>query len=386
MKSLYKSIYLNLITTLILAFAIFIILLFIPFKGNISGFYRIGNTLKVSPYLNQNELLIFHGGCDGQQFLTLALDPLMLNPQTKEALDNPSYRAKRIMFPALGYISGGGSPGLILYSLAIINFLSLAFLIFIASLWLKQISKPEKWAIYLLAIPSIWLVLSMSTSEILCAAFSMAALLYYKKNLIFPTILFLTFAVLTKETAFLMFIVILLSVLVKKRYNYVLYLLVPIVIFILWNLYLFYFLQLKDHSYEVTHHFSFPFQGIIQKFSYFLHADKRGLMYFFDFGTFCLLLFVIIVGVINAIKNFRIFSELSLIFFFQVALFLMFRTPILNNFGDYTRVCLEIYLYSFLMFPWSNKLNVKIISSASVLLSVGYIVGYLMQSSLHLPY
>lgn len=87
---------------------LFVIILFVKFNGNITGFYRIGSTLRKSQLLDRQELFIHKGktGNDGQLFLALSLDPLLRNPSTVTALDSPRYRAKRIMYPVMGYILG----------------------------------------------------------------------------------------------------------------------------------------------------------------------------------------------------------------------------------------------------------------------------------------
>ena len=48
------------------------------FEKNITGFFLIGETFKKSPFLDENKILIVKNevGYDGQQFLSLAFDPL----------------------------------------------------------------------------------------------------------------------------------------------------------------------------------------------------------------------------------------------------------------------------------------------------------------------
>lgn len=362
--------------------SIFFIMLFVGFKGNITGFFCIGSTFNKSPLLEQKNIIIIPGnGYDGQQFLTLALDPLLLNPQTKNALDDPYYRSKRIMYPLLGYIFGAGSPRVIPYSLVIINFFGLIFLIFIASLWLKQNSKPERWALIILSIPSVWVVLIRSTSELLCAAFILAALYYcYMKKKYFITIVFLTLAIFTKETAILALIVILFSTIVKKNYRFIIYLSIPVFLYILWNSYLYFILQRGHPSYLFLRHFSIPLEGIIWKYLSFLNANKYDVSLLFDMGGFFFLFSVVIIGMITAIKNFRIYPELSTLFTLQVLLFIMYTTAILDDFYSYTRICMEIYLFCFLMLSWSNRIIKKFIPIISIIISIGFIIGVFLQT------
>ena len=66
------------------------------------GLARIGDQRPLSPRLAA-ELVIQHGkrGNDGQQLLSLALEPLQSLPDTSRALDNPIYRGKRLLYPQL---------------------------------------------------------------------------------------------------------------------------------------------------------------------------------------------------------------------------------------------------------------------------------------------
>lgn len=101
------------------------------FQGNITGFFRIGDVLPFSPYLDASKAMIATGelGYDGQQFLTLAFDPWVRNPLTLEALDNPVYRYSRILYPLLGHGLALGRPALIPYSLVLINLVCLPLMV-----------------------------------------------------------------------------------------------------------------------------------------------------------------------------------------------------------------------------------------------------------------
>lgn len=60
-------------------------------------------------------------GFDGQYYAQIALDPLLRDPQLKIALDNPPYRARRILLPWLAWIGGLGKPFWILNVYAALN-------------------------------------------------------------------------------------------------------------------------------------------------------------------------------------------------------------------------------------------------------------------------
>ena len=60
-------------------------------------------------------------GFDGQLYAEIALDPLLRDPQLKTALDNPPYRAHRILLPWLAWLTGLGRPAWVLSAYALMN-------------------------------------------------------------------------------------------------------------------------------------------------------------------------------------------------------------------------------------------------------------------------
>ena len=84
--------------------AIATVLLVMTFDGEITGFFRIGDVLPLSPFVNKESVRVVQGeiGYDGQYFLTIALDPTLDDNGTINALDNPKYRYKRIGYPLAG--------------------------------------------------------------------------------------------------------------------------------------------------------------------------------------------------------------------------------------------------------------------------------------------
>ena len=60
-------------------------------------------------------------GFDGQFYAELSLDPLLRDPQLKNALDDPPYRAHRILMPWLAWIGGLGRPAWVLNVYAVLN-------------------------------------------------------------------------------------------------------------------------------------------------------------------------------------------------------------------------------------------------------------------------
>jgi hypothetical protein len=60
-------------------------------------------------------------GFDGQWYAQMALDPLLRDPQTRVAIDNPPYRARRILLPWLAWLGGLGRPAWVLNVYAALN-------------------------------------------------------------------------------------------------------------------------------------------------------------------------------------------------------------------------------------------------------------------------
>ncbi|HTB80492.1 MAG TPA: hypothetical protein VK717_06365 [Opitutaceae bacterium] len=83
-----------------------------------------------------------HWGFDGQHYAQIALDPLLRDPQIKQAIDNPPYRARRIFLPWLAWIGGLGHPFWVINLYAGLNLVFwLGFVVMMAVLF-----RPHGWA------------------------------------------------------------------------------------------------------------------------------------------------------------------------------------------------------------------------------------------------
>jgi hypothetical protein len=81
-------------------------------------------------------------GFDGQHYAQLSLDPLLRDPKIKVALDNPPYRARRILLPWLAWLGGLGHPFWVLNVYAALNLLFwVGFAVMMAVLF-----RPYGWA------------------------------------------------------------------------------------------------------------------------------------------------------------------------------------------------------------------------------------------------
>jgi hypothetical protein len=74
------------------------------------------------PALEGQPLHVFpNPGYDGQFYAQLAVDPDVSKPEVQAALDNPRYRARRILLPAIIHVLGAGNTWLTLNIFALAN-------------------------------------------------------------------------------------------------------------------------------------------------------------------------------------------------------------------------------------------------------------------------
>jgi len=79
------------------------------FDGDLRGVARFGWKYPLPPAVADVPQLT-RPGYDGQFYAILASDPLLHDRATIRGMDNPAYRAMRILLPLLAWISVGGSP------------------------------------------------------------------------------------------------------------------------------------------------------------------------------------------------------------------------------------------------------------------------------------
>jgi hypothetical protein len=77
---------------------------------------------------------------DGAFYAQLALDPLLRDPAIDRALDNPPYRARRILFSWTAYALGLGRPSWVIQAYALQNLLAWVLLALLMTRWLPLTS------------------------------------------------------------------------------------------------------------------------------------------------------------------------------------------------------------------------------------------------------
>ena len=353
----------------LVAFAVVVFLQFYKFQGEVTGFFRIGSEMPLSPYLNPQKAFIHMGkvGNDGQQFLTLALDPLLSNPESIKALDLPAYRYRRILYPSLGSILGFGSPLLVPFALVFVNILSLAGMVFVVGLLLKRHAQPVWQSLLVLCVPGVWMTLSIATADLLNGVLLLSALLFYDQKKPALTALALCLACLTREASLLFLGAFALDALLnallhinvaqcRKPLYWLSAALFPVVA---WNLYALNFLSrsvensLQSVSGSANIHFTAPFFGLASKL-FELARGGKGAQGLYDAGSFSLILFVGLLLTLKLKKLWVRARAVALCAAFSVLLLTLTSMQILGHFVDYSRVHLALPLLLIATFAWDR--------------------------------
>lgn len=84
---------------------------------------------------------------DGQFYAQLALEPLLIDPAIDRVLDQPPYRARRILFSWTAWLAGLGRPAWILQAYALQNVVAWLLLAWILTRWLPP-RNPRLFALW----------------------------------------------------------------------------------------------------------------------------------------------------------------------------------------------------------------------------------------------
>ena len=99
-------------------------LCYIPQKG-FSGLVQFGDSFverqlpevrALNPYVMERS-----SGYDGQFYAQLAVRPDPADPEVQQAMDNPAYRARRMLLPWVAHLLGAGRPAWVLQVYALLN-------------------------------------------------------------------------------------------------------------------------------------------------------------------------------------------------------------------------------------------------------------------------
>lgn len=370
------------------ALSVMLLLVFGKYGGNPTGLARVGADFPLSPRVAQQKLVILDGkrGNDGQQYLALSMDPLQLDNGTSQALDNPIYRGKRLLYPFLAWILGFGQSGLIPWALAGINVIAIGCAATIVASWAQQNQISAQYGFAALLLPGYWITLSLDTADLLATVGLLAVAVTFSAKRRGLTMLALAAALLSRETALLAWAATGMSAFRERRWNWLLtWLTVPLPL-LFWTLSLnSRFAQTRD-GLLASIHFGAPGLGVIQKIlqltdsKLFTGHNPLPLEHLFDGVS--LILFALNIAILVIISfNSRASLWLRLTAAIYVLPALCTSTQILNRFPDYTRVWLDLGTLSLLGLiqirsKWTNKWL-----ALNAFTSIAYIIGYLLYNA-----
>lgn len=335
---------------------ILFLLYWLKFDSNIIGFFRVGDTLPFSPYLNLETAKIYQGelGFDGQQFLSIAFDPLLQNPDTVKTLDSAPLRYRRIFYPLVSYILAAGNRQLIPYIMVGINAIAIAIIVWIVSCYHEVNKYPQFPALLVLLLPGVWIVLSLSTADLLNSALVLAALYSYRIKQLPWMAVWIAIASLTRETSLVMWFSLLVVSIWEQQYRAIKPLILAVIPPIVWNSYV--LIRFHDQGVlGVNANFGYPFAGIVEKFK-LLFVDNFSGKDSFEIYCFGLLVIVfifnLVFGKINQSEN-KIIAIGSMIY---GIMFLMSSIAMLSYFLNYPRQFINPY-FLFLLLQGSKRMR-----------------------------
>ncbi|ACB53871.1 hypothetical protein cce_4523 [Crocosphaera subtropica ATCC 51142] len=372
-KSHIKNSFINIIIAIFVVFAITLYFYFLKFDGNITGFFRIGSILPISPFLNAENTLIYQGeiGYDGQQFLSLALDPFLQNPETINSLDHPVYRYRRILYPLVSYALALGNRSLIPYMMVIINAISIVLIVGLTNLYFKSDHVSKFQSLFTLCIPGVWMVLSLGTADLFSSVFLIASFYCYRYEKYKLTALFISLGCLTRETLLIVWFALFLTSLLQRKFKQIQYLLWALIPPIFWTVYIS-FLNLPGKV-RVKDNFGFPFMGIINKLTNILTGGFSGRNLFEAYMFFILLLSFATIFIIyfkHRQPNFLMQIGNS----FYGLMFVFSSITILGYYLDYSRVFMDVYFLLLLSINLTRIPYKTILFSASGIGSLAFLI------------
>ena len=362
----------NLLVGAIAVIGVVIYFYYFKFSGNITGFFRIGSVLPLSPFLIPDQTFIFQDelGYDGQQFLSLALDPFLQDLDTLESLDHPAYRYRRILYPLLSYFLGFGNPQIIPYVMVAINAIAILLIIWVTGLYFKSYSIKVNQALFVLTIPGVWIVLSLSTSDLLAGLFFVSAFYFYQNNKPIYMSLMVSLGCLTRETLMLLWMALIVSAMWQKKDHYFKYLGMAIIPPLAWNIYV---ILLGLNGAPGTGNFGPLLYGIIEKFL-FLFTQKFSPKTIFEAYLFILLILAFILVFWLSSPRRSANRPLLVCGLIYSAMFSFSSLLILNYYLDYSRVFLDVYFLALLSIDFRSSPRKTIFFSASSLASMAFLV------------
>jgi hypothetical protein len=140
-------------------------------------------------------------GYDGQFYYRLALAPLDgRDPLYGVTMDDPAYRTQRIAYPLLAWAASFGHPRLVPLALVVVNLIGIAAVALFAVRLTRRLALPPLVPFAIALWPGFLVTLTHDTTEIVFAAFMLAALDQYFAGRLWLFAILGAVATLARET------------------------------------------------------------------------------------------------------------------------------------------------------------------------------------------
>jgi len=367
----------------LLTLLVWALVVFGKYGGNPTGLARIGDQLPLSPRLKGQTVVVLAGkrGNDGQQFLSLALDPLQLDPGSSAALDNPIYRGKRLLYPLLAWLLGLGQPALIPWTLGIVNVALVGCAAGLVARWAELEQRSPRWGLAILAMPATWIILSLDTADLLATTLLLSAAIAWRERCLGRLGVSLSAALLSRETALLGWMATGFALLWERRWRWLLPLALLPLPLLGWTVLLRMRFAATPDGLLASVHFGWPGVGLARKAFQLLGVlplpgpPPGAAEQLFDGLCFLLWLATLAVLLVTALRpgpNCWLRTACGL----YLLPALCTSTQILARFPDYTRVWIDLSSLALLALLSDRSRLLRAWIVASALLAAAYGLGY----------
>jgi hypothetical protein len=244
------------------------------YGGNWTAFYRTGSGIRLPPIATQENVYLLQGagsgGYDGQYYRLIAQDPLIRHG-TARFIDAPRLRYRRILVPALAWVSALGNPKRATYTYIAIVIVFLGLGTYWLSSYAARVRLSPWWGLAFLLAPAAFLSIDRLTVDIALAALTVAFALYWQDGPVWKLYLVLLFAPLAKETGIFYLAAYCLYVVFQRRAVHGLCMATAGIPAVVWFLYV----QFHTANYG-TAWIELPFQAVLQAmFHPELYASRK---------------------------------------------------------------------------------------------------------------
>ena len=336
-----------------------------------AGNYFVSNSEMPKSFITHNNL-----GYDGEFYYRFSLNPFSYKLKDYGILlDSPAYRQQRIMYPFIAWVFTYGNPNLLPIELVLLNFLGICLLAYIGTKFCKYFHKPIFLGMIFPFYAGFLFTLSFDLTEIFEITFLLAGLLFFLKKNYWQSSLFLSLAVITKETAIITPLVILLfwlkdKILKVKSRNWQ-PAIIPISVFILYHVWLFYRWGPLWRS-EINNNIGIPFDGIYSFILSIFPSSNH-----FQYINLYAVCFILILQGLFLYSNFRkkgCFNLLGLLWSFYFILAFSLKTHVWVEDRAYLRAISDGIMIGFLLLLQSKS---KLIYPAFILTSLTWLIYFI---------